>query len=57
MYVNNISSPVNVFYASLGITHVSLQNIVFFRMVLKPSEVHLNTEELKKDVGAKNIII
>ena len=47
MYVNNISSPVYVFYASLNITHVPLQSSVLFRMVLKPIGVHLNTEELK----------
>ena len=47
MCVNNLSSPVYVFYASLDITHVPLQVSVLFHMVLKPSGVQLNMEELK----------
>ena len=48
MYVDNISSPAYVLYTSLDITHVPLQRGALVRMVLKPTGVHLNTEELKK---------
>ena len=48
MYVINTRSPVYVLYACLDTTHVPLHSSVLFGMVLKPSVVHLSTEELKK---------